>query len=111
MVELNGVSSTTNSANYQLIKTSFAINKYNYKYGKLIQSLMTWKIYSKDPNREHQLKGKYHFLFILFGSAALLKLNEQQFYLFGQIQSSQIGGQPNSNTYPYGECFLVPDGL
>ena len=27
------------------------------------------------------------------GSAALLMLNEQQFYLFGQIQTSQTGGQ------------------
>ena len=30
--------------------------------------------------------------------AALLKLNEHQFYLFGQIQTSQTGGQPYSDT-------------
>ena len=30
--------------------------------------------------------------------AALLKLNELQFYLFGQIQTSQNGGQPYSDT-------------
>ena len=35
-------------------------------------------------------------------------LNEQQFYLFGQIQTSQAGGQPRySDTSPYGECSLV----
>ena len=39
--------------------------------------------------------------------SALLMLNEQQFYLFGQIQTCQIGGQSNSDTYPYyGECSL-----
>ena len=38
----------------------------------------------------------------------LLMLNEQQFYLFGQIQTSQAGGQPRySDTSPYGECSLV----
>ena len=26
-------------------------------------------------------------------------LNEQQFFLFGQIQSIQTGGQPNNNTF------------
>ena len=41
--------------------------------------------------------------------AALLKLNEQHFYLFGQIQTSQTGGQPYSNTSPYevSECSLA----
>ena len=33
-------------------------------------------------------------------SAALLMLNEQQFYLFGQIQISQTGGQLYSDTSP-----------
>ena len=37
---------------------------------------------------------------------AWLMLNEQQFYLFGQIQTSQTGGQPYSDTFPYGECSL-----
>ena len=46
------------------------------------------------------------WLFCL-NSVALLLLNEQQFYLFGQIQTSQTGGQLYSNTYPYGECSLV----
>ena len=27
-------------------------------------------------------------------------LNEQQIYLFGQIQTSQTGGRPNSDTSP-----------
>ena len=31
----------------------------------------------------------------------LLFLNEQQFYLFGQIQTGQTGGQPYSDSYPY----------
>ena len=39
-------------------------------------------------------------------SAALLMLNKRQLYLFGQIQTSQTGGQPYSDTFPYGECSL-----
>ena len=31
-------------------------------------------------------------------------MNNTQFYLFGQIQTSQAGGQPYSDTSPYGEC-------
>ena len=34
-------------------------------------------------------------------------LNEQQIYLFGQIQTSQTGGKPYSDTTPYGECSLI----
>ena len=34
-------------------------------------------------------------------------LNEQQFYLFGEIQTSQTGGQPYTGTSPYGECSLL----
>ena len=34
-------------------------------------------------------------------------LNEQQFYLFGQIQTSQTGGQPYSDTFHNGEGSLV----
>ena len=34
-------------------------------------------------------------------------LNEQQFYYFGQIQTSQTGGEPYSDTSRYGECSLV----
>ena len=34
-------------------------------------------------------------------------LNEQQFYLFSQIQSSQTGGQLYSDTSPNGECSLT----
>ena len=37
----------------------------------------------------------------------LLMLNEQQFYLFGQIQTCQTGGQPYSDTFPYGEYSMV----
>ena len=32
--------------------------------------------------------------------AGLLKLNEQQFYMFGQIQTIQTGGQPYNDTSP-----------
>ena len=35
-------------------------------------------------------------MFILLHSAALPLLNEQQFYLFGQMQTSQTGGQPDT---------------
>ena len=34
-------------------------------------------------------------------------LNEQQIYLFGQIQTSQTVGQLYSDTFPYSECSLV----
>ena len=34
-------------------------------------------------------------------------LNEQQVYLFDQIQSSQTGGQPYSDTPPMVECSMV----
>ena len=43
-------------------------------------------------------------LFICLDLAALLMLNEQQFFLFGQIQTSPTGGQSYSDTSPYGEC-------
>ena len=39
-------------------------------------------------------------------SAALLILNEQQIYLYGQIQTSQTGGHPYSDTSPYCESSL-----
>ena len=39
-------------------------------------------------------------------SAALLLLNEQQFYFFGGIQTSQTGGNLYTGTSPYGECSL-----
>ena len=35
-----------------------------------------------------------YLLYILFGLAAMLMLNEQQFYLSRQIQTSQTGSQP-----------------
>ena len=34
-------------------------------------------------------------------------LNEQQFYLCVQIQTSQTGGPPYSDSSPYGECSLL----
>ena len=39
--------------------------------------------------------------------AALLMLNEQQLYLFGQLQTSQTGGQLYSYTSPFSECSLL----
>ena len=41
-------------------------------------------------------------------SAALAMFNQQQIYLFGQIQSSQTGGQSHSDTSPdaVSECSL-----
>ena len=36
-----------------------------------------------------------------------MMLNEHQFYLFGQIQTSQTGGQLYSDTSSYGECSLA----
>ena len=45
------------------------------------------------------------FSLFCFDSAALLILNEQQFYMLGQIQTSQIG-QPFSDTFPRVEWSL-----
>ena len=44
---------------------------------------------------------------VCLDSAALLMMNEQQFYLFDQIQTSQTGGQLYSDTFPFGECSLA----
>ena len=33
-------------------------------------------------------------------------LNQHEFYLFGQIQTSQTGGQSSSEGSPYVECTL-----
>ena len=44
-------------------------------------------------------------LFILIGLTFML--NEQQFYLLGQIQTSQTGGQPYSDTSPLWWVFSV----
>ena len=49
-------------------------------------------------------------MFMLFGfsdSAALLMLSWQHIYLFGQVQTSQTGDQPNNEISPYGECSLT----
>ena len=46
-------------------------------------------------------------LFLCLDSAALLML--LQFYLLGQIQTSQTGRQPYSDAPPYGEWSLVSD--
>ena len=40
-------------------------------------------------------------------SAALVMLNEQHFYLFGQIQICQKGGQPFSDTSPKVSVFCI----
>ena len=46
--------------------------------------------------------------FFGFDSIPLLMLNDEYFYLFGQIQISQKGGQPHSDTSPrYGKYWLI----
>ena len=60
-----------------------------------------------DCERTHS--GKYHCTvrpFILFGFSCSMMLNE---HLFGQIQTSQTGGQPYNDTSPYGECSIGTD--
>ena len=61
--------------------------------------------------REYKLKGSITVWrtsgLFCFDSAALLMMNEQQFYLFGKIQTSQTGGQPYSDTSPYGDSVSV----
>ena len=49
----------------------------------------------------------YSLAVYFFDLAALPMLSEQQFYLFGQIHTSQTGGQMYSYTSPYGECSLI----
>ena len=46
-------------------------------------------------------------LLILFWFSGFAYVDEQQFYLSGEIQTSQTGGQPFSDTSSYGECSLV----
>ena len=45
----------------------------------------------------------------VFGSAVLIMFNQQQIFLFGQIQTCQRGGQPYIDTFPYkvSECSLL----
>ena len=62
------------------------------------------KINKKRPGLAHFLKKLTSFL-ICLDSAALLILNEQQFYLFGQFQTSPTRGQPYGDASQYGECF------
>ena len=45
-------------------------------------------------------------LFILLGFSCFASLNEQPFYLFGQIQTSQTGGEPYSDTFSLGVSVL-----
>ena len=58
--------------------------------------------------RERSITVQLTYCLFCVDSAALLMLNEQQFYVFGKIQTSQIGGQLYSDTSPYGKCSLVP---
>ena len=53
-------------------------------------------------------KGKYHCTADLLDSAVLLNWNYKQICLFGQILTSQTGGQPYSDISPYkvSECSL-----
>ena len=55
--------------------------------------------YVQRQNTHLLCNGKYH-CFIGLDSAALLLLNWEHIYLFGQIQVSQTGGQPYSDTSP-----------
>ena len=69
---------------------------------------LSLNVLNVEPENTNLLrKGKYHctadLLFICLDLAALLVLNEQQFYLFGKIQTSQTGGQ---SYFPFGECSL-----
>ena len=55
--------------------------------------------------REVSQYGRSPVYFKYLDSAVLLLLNEQQsllVYLFAPIQTSQTGGQPFSDTHPYG---------
>ena len=59
-------------------------------------------------NRAQPLRGSISVqltscLFYL-DSSAFLMFNEEQFYLFGQIQTSQTEGQLYSDTSLYSEC-------
>ena len=48
-----------------------------------------------------------HILFILFGFCCLFVLKEQQVYLFVQVQTSQTGGQPYSDTSLWSNCSCI----
>ena len=62
-------------------------------------------MYIKSEDTNLLRKGKYHctpdILFILFGfNCFAFMFNELQFYLFGQIKTSQTVGQPCSDIPP-----------
>ena len=79
---------------FQFIKFTLCICNLNW-------NLKRTKINKKRPGLALFKKGitvrLTSYLFCL-DSAALLLLNEKQFYLLGQTQTSQTGGQPYSDT-------------
>ena len=64
--------------------------------------LLTY-IYQDNTNLRGRITVQLTFILFSFETAALLKLNEQQFYMFGQIQTSQAAGQPYCDTSLCGE--------
>ena len=68
--------------------------------------LLTY-IYQDNTNLRGRITVQLTFILISFESAALVRLNEQQFYLFGQIQTSQAAGQPYCDTSLCGEWSML----
>ena len=67
----------------------------------LILPRMFW-LQSENTNLRGSIPGWLISCLLYLDSAALLMLNEQQFYLCDQIQTSQTGGQPYNDTSPNG---------
>ena len=57
-------------------------------------------VYTENYNLRGSITLRLTSCLFCLDSAALRMLNEQQFYLFGQIQTIQTGGQPYSDTSP-----------
>ena len=66
-----------------------------------------WYTCTENTNIRGSINVRLTSCLFCLDSAALLKLNEQQIYLFRQIQTSQTGGHLYSDTSPYGECSLT----
>ena len=75
-------------------------------------TIKLWKIIDDMLEESSNFRGRITLQltsFFCLDSAALLFWNQHQIYLFGQILSGQIGGQPYIDISPYSELSLAWD--
>ena len=91
------MSTTQNSVLVKRTKNVGGISKGSYY-------LATWH---HSQNTHFFRKGKLTSCFLFFGFSGCAMLNRKQFFLLNQIQTSQTGGQPYSDTSPYLTSALI----